>query len=320
MRRREFIALLSSGVAAWPLAVRAQQAGKVWRIGVLADRYWAPMEALRQGLRDLGYFEGGRLRFEYRWAEGSNDRYVTLAEDLVSLPVDAIFTWGTPATRAAQRATTSVPIIFEAGDPVAAGIVASLAHPGGNTTGFTSLAAELEPKRVGLLKELLPQLSSLGVLANNANSAAPLGVKRVQLATETLGVQMIFAETHDAVNLENALLSLAAARPDAVLVIADPFLVSSRLAEFMAKTRLPAMYAYREHVQAGGLISYATDYHHIFRAAAIYLDKILRGSKPADLPVQQPTKFELVINLKAAKALGLDVPPTLLARADEVIE
>jgi putative tryptophan/tyrosine transport system substrate-binding protein len=323
LRRRQFITLIG-GAATWPLAAQAQQSSvKLMRIGVLADRYWAPMEALRQGLQDLGYNEGEKLRFEYRWAEGSNDRYLSLAGELLNLPVDAIVTWGTPATLAAQRATTSVPIVFLAGDPVAAGIVASLIHPGGNSTGFASLTAELEVKRLGLLKELLLQFSSLGVLANSANSAAPLGVKRVQLAAETLGVRIILAEIHNAVNLEKALLSLAAARPDAALVIADPFLVSNHavhLAMFMAKSRLPAMYAYRQHVEAGGLLSYATDYHHIFRGIAIYLDKILRGSKPADLPIQQPTKFKLVINLKAAEALGLDIPRTLLALADQVIE
>jgi putative ABC transport system substrate-binding protein len=325
VRRREVLTLLGGAAAAWPLAARAQQSPtKVVRIGVLADSFWAPMEALRQGLRELGYIEGQSLRFEYRWAEGNIDRYPALAGDLARLPVEAIITWGTPATLAAQHATKSIPIVMAAvGDPVGAGLVASLARPGGNVTGFASLTAELEVKRLGLLKELLPKLSTIGVIANGANAGAPLGVKRVQLAAETLGIRIMVAEIHDEVNLEKALLDLAAARPDAVLVIADPYLVSHhrvQLAEFMAKSRLPAIYSYRQHVEAGGLVAYATDYDHMFRGAAIYLDKILRGSKAADLPVQQPTKFELVINLKTAKALRLDVPDRLLALADEVIE
>jgi ABC-type uncharacterized transport system substrate-binding protein len=324
MRRREFVALLGGAPMAWPLMARAQQPlGKALRIGVLANEWWPPIESLREGLRELGYVEGESLRFDYRWAEGRNDRHPILAAELVALPVDVIVTWGTPAALAAKDATSTIPIVMGAiGDPVRVGVVTNPARPGGNITGFSSATFEMEEKRLELLKELLStRLSRVAVLTTN-NPALPLTIQYMQRAAATFGVTLQALEIREEKDFDAAFDAIRRDRPDAAMTLADPFLGGhqGRIAAFMADIGLPAMYAYRHGVEAGGLISYATNYHHLFRRAAGYIDRILKGTPPGDLPVQLPTKFELVINLKTAKALGLEVPPNLLARADEVIE
>jgi putative ABC transport system substrate-binding protein len=324
MRRREFIAALGGAAVAWPLAARGQHPiAKQVRVGVLANEWWPPIESLRDGLRELGYVEGENLSFEYRWAEGRNERHPVLAAELVALPVDVIVTWGTPAALAAKGATSRIPIVMGAiGDPVRVGAVTNLARPGGNITGFSSATFEMEEKRLELLKELLSgRLSRVAVLTTN-NPALPLTIQYMQRAAAALGVTLQPLEVREAKDFDAAFGAIRRERPDAAMSLADPFLGGhqARIAAFMAEIRLPAMYAYRHGVEAGGLISYATNYHDLFRRAAGYIDRILKGTSPGQLPVQLPTKFELVINLKTAKALGLEVPPMLLARADEVIE
>jgi putative ABC transport system substrate-binding protein len=291
-------------------------------IGVIAPLSLPAIEGLRKGFRELGYVEGRNLRLEYRWAEGPAERYVDAAQELLQLGVDAIVTWGTPATMGAQQATATLPIVTAAvGDPVAAQLVPNLARPGGNVTGFSSLATELEVKRLQVLKELVPDLQRLGVLSNPANPATAIAARGVQQVAQSLGLTVTTVEVRGN-EVEQALVELRDARPDAALVLADPVLLdrARNIVEFMSAQRLIAMYAYREFVQIGGLLSYGTNYHELFRKAAGYVDRILNGAKPGDLPVQAADRFELAINLKTAKELGLEVPPTLLARADEVIE
>jgi putative ABC transport system substrate-binding protein len=323
MRRRTFIAALG-GAAAWPLAARAQQAaGKLVSIGILAIEAWPPIDAFRQALNDLGYVEGKNVRFEQRYAKGRNERFPELANDLVGLNVDVILTWGTDAVLAARQATTTIPIVMGAiGDPLGSGIVTNLARPGANVTGFSSLAAELEAKRLELLKEAVPGLSSVAILFNPTNRYMPLALQSARQAAQTLHVSLAVHEVHDITTLDAAFVNLTKGGPDAFMVLADTFLVSqrSRIAQFAIQNRLPSVYTYREHVEAGGLIAYTPNYHDLFRRAATYVDKILKGAKPGELPIEQPTKFDLVINLKTAKALGLTVPLTLQAAADEVIE
>jgi ABC-type uncharacterized transport system substrate-binding protein len=322
MKRREFITLLGGAAVAWPLAARAQPGERLRRIGVLANEPWPPLEGLRDGMRGLGYIEKEGLHFEYRFAEGRTERYPALAAELVRLPADAIVAWGTPASLAAKQATGTVPIVMISGDPIAVGLVPGLAHPGANVTGLSTLAADLEGKRIELLKELLASLARVAVLSNPTNPFCIVAVERARVAAMALHLDLVVVEAAEERDLDRALLTLSRQRPDAVLTIADPFLTSqrTRIAAFMVENRFPSMYTYREDVLVGGLISYATNYYDIFRRAAILTDKILKGAKPANLPIQQPTKFELVINLKTAKALGIEVPSTLLARADEVIE
>jgi putative ABC transport system substrate-binding protein len=291
---------------------------------VLATEAWPPIDSLRQGLRDLGYVEGQNIRFEYRYAEGRNERFAKLATDLVSLKVDVIVTWGTNAALAAKGATKAIPIVMGAiGDPVGAGVVSNLARPGGNITGLSALSAELEEKRLELLKEIAPGVSHVGVLLNLTNPYMPIAVRHARLAAQRFNVSLRVEEFRDAATLDSALDKLARAHVGALLVPADPFLVGQRrrIAQFALDNRLPSIYTFREHVEAaGGLPGYAPDYGDLFRRSATYIDKILKGAKPGDLPVEQPTKFELVINLKTAKALGLTIPPSLLQRADQVID
>jgi putative ABC transport system substrate-binding protein len=324
VRRREFITLLGGAAAAWPIAARAQQpVTKPVRIGVLANEWWPPIESLREGLRERGYVEGQNLQFEYRWAQDRNERHPALAAELVALPVDVIVTWGTPAALAAKSATSTIPIVMGAiGDPVRVGVVSNLARPGGNITGFAALTFEMEEKRLELLKELLPGGFSRVAVFTTTNPAVRGALQYMQPAAAAFGVTLNSLEIHEAKDLEDAFQAIRRDRPDAAMVLADPFLGGhlARIAAFMAQIELPAMYPYRHGVEEGGLISYATNYHHLFRRAAGYIDRIVKGTPPGDLPVQLPTAFELVINLKTAKALGLDIPPTLVARATEVIE
>jgi putative ABC transport system substrate-binding protein len=322
VRRREFITLLGGAVIAAPFAATAQRSTEVRRVGVLANEPWPPLEGLRDGMRGLGYVEKQGLQFEYRFADGRAERYPALAAELVRLPADAIVAWGTPASLAAKQATGTVPIVMISGDPIAVGLVPGLAHPGANVTGLSTLAADLEGKRIELLKELLASLARVAVLSNPTNPFCVVAVERARVAAQVLHLDLEVVEIAEERGLDHAFVKLSRQRPDAVLTVADPLLTSqrTRIAPFMIENRLPSMYTYREDVLAGGLISYATNYYDIFRRAASLTDKVLKGAKPADLPIQQPIKFELIINLKTAKALGLDVPPTLLARADEVIE
>jgi putative tryptophan/tyrosine transport system substrate-binding protein len=323
MIRRKFVGLVG-GAAAWPLTASAQRAaGKIATIGVLAIEPWPPIDTFRQALDDLGYIEGKNVRFEYRYAKGHDERFPELAKDLVGLNVDVILTWGTDAVLAAKQATTTIPIVMGAiGDPLGSGIVTNLAHPGGNVTGSSSRAAELEAKRLQLLKELVPGLSRVAILFNPTNHYMPLALQSARKGAQILHVSLAVYEVHDTTTLDAAFVTLTEDRPDALMVPADTFLVSqrSRIAQFAIEYKLPSIYTFREHIEAGGLIAYTPNYHDLFQRAANYVGKILKGAKPGELPIGQPTKFELVINFKTAKALGLTVPPRLLAAAAEVIE
>ncbi len=323
MKRREFIGLVG-GAAAWPLTASAQQArGKIVTIGILAIEPWPPIDTFRQALDDLGYIEGKNVRFEYRYAKGHNERLPELANDLVGLNVGVILTWGTDAALAAKQATPTIPIVMGAiSDPLGSGIVTNLAHPGANVTGCSSRAAQLESKRLQLLKEAVPGLSRVAILFNPTNHYMPLALQSARKGAQVLHVSLAVYEVHDTTTLDAALVTLTKDRPDAFMVPADAFLVSQRsqIAQFAIENKLPSVYTYRQHIEAGGLIAYTPNYHDLFRRAASYVDKILNGAKPGELPIEQPTKFHLLINLKTARALGLTVPPRLLAAADEVIE
>jgi putative tryptophan/tyrosine transport system substrate-binding protein len=322
MKRRAFITLLGSAAVLGPRAARAQPVEKILRVGILANEKWPPLEGLRDGLRDLGYVEGQNLESVHRYAEGQPERYAAFAAELVGLPVDIIVTWGTPASLAAKDATGTIPIIMTSGDPVAVGLVPGLAHPRGNVTGFSTQAAELEGKRLELVNEMIANVSRVAVLSNPTNPYCAVAVESARRAAAFLNIQLDVVELGRERELDHAFINLTRVRPNAVLVVADPFLASqqTRISEFLVQSRIPSIYTYREQVTAGGLVSYATNYYELFRRAAVMVDKIRKGSKAAELPVEQPTKFELVVNLKTAKAIGLVVPPSLLARADEVIE
>jgi putative tryptophan/tyrosine transport system substrate-binding protein len=327
MIRREFITLLGAAVLTSPLVLRqaahAAPPGRSVTIGVIAPLSFPALEGLRRGFRELGYVEGRNLQLEYRWAEGSTDRYLSVAQELVGLGVDVVVTFGTPATIGAQQATATLPIVMGAvGDPLSPQLrVSNLSRPGGNVTGFSSLANELEVKRLQVLKDLIPNLQRLAVMANAGNPALRGGISAVQQAAQSsdLTIEIVQLRGND---FDKAFAELRQARPDAVLVLADPVLLDHArdIVAFISAQRLIAMYAYRDFAQIGGLLSYGTNYHDLFRRAAGYVDRILNGANPGDLPVQQADRFELVINLKTAKGLNLEVPATVLALADEVIE
>jgi len=322
MKRREFIGLVG-GAVAWPLTASAQQQGKIVTIGVLAIEPWSPIDTFRQALDDLGYIEGKNVRFEYRYAKGNNERLPELANDLVGLNVDVILTWGTDAALAAKQATTTIPIVMGViGDPLGVGIVTNLAHPGGNVTGCSLDAAELEAKRLQLLKELVPGLSRVAILFNPTNRYMPLALQSAQKGAQVLRLSLAVYEVYDTTTLDAAFVTLTKDRPDAFLVPADTFLASQRgrIAQFAIENKLPSAYTFREYIEAGGLLAYTPNYKDLFRRAASYVDKILKGAKPGELPIQQPRGFHLFINVKTARALGLTVPRGLLAGADEVIE
>jgi putative ABC transport system substrate-binding protein len=270
----------------------------------------------------LGYVEGKSHVFLYRFAQGQAERFPVLAAELVNLPVDLIVAWGTPASLAAHKATETIPIVMSAGDPVGAGIVSGLAHPGGNITGISVQMAEQEGKRLELLKKVLPSFSRVAVLSNPSNPYCTIAVGEARRGAAALGLQVDLVEASDARGLEAAFLTLSRMRTDAVLVVADPYLAGERvrIADEMIKQKLPSIYSYHEHVRAGGLITYTTNYYDVFRRQGLFIDKIFKGAKPGDLPVQQPIKFELMLNLRTAKALDVTIPPSLLALADEVIE
>jgi putative ABC transport system substrate-binding protein len=320
LSRRGVIGLIG-GAAAWPLAARAQQLVKIPRIGIIDD---APIwDHFRRGLRDAGYLEQRNIAFEYRSAEGQPERLAAAAKQLAGFPVDIIVTSGTAATQAAQQATGTIPIVMIAiGDPVRAGLVPNLARPGGNITGNSMLGAEMTPKRAQLLKQLVPKLSRLAFLWNSNNASHRAYLDEWRAAVPQVDAQLLFIEVSRDEEFEPAFERMMQERADALSITADPFHLSrvAWIIDFVAKHRLPTMYVLKENVAAGGLISYGPSIPDLYRRAAGYVHKILQGTSPADLPVEQPVKFELAINARTARAIGLDLPPMLLALADEVIE
>ena len=321
-----FCFALSAMLVALCTSAHAQQQKKISRVGFLGNST-AELEAnlvgpFREGLRELGYVEGQNLVIEYRWAEGDYARFPALIAELIASNVDVIVTAGTPATQAYQKAKTSIPLVMIAvGDPVGTGIVASLNRPGGNITGLTSISPELEGKRIELLREVIPKLSHIAVLWNPKNAFHAIENKQVAAAAAALQMKVLYLGAETQERLDNAFAQIVKERPGALLVLADRVFLHDRvrIMDFAAKHRLPGVYAYVELVEAGGLMSYGPNYADMHRRAATYVDKILKGTKPADLPVEAPIKFELVINLKAAKQIGLIIPPNVLARADRVI-
>ena len=326
MQRREFITLVA-GAAAWPLVARAQQAAKIPRIGLLSP--FAPADtapwhqAFLRGLSDLGWVDGKNIAIEYRYSDGRNDRLPELIGDLVRLKVDIIVTAVTNDTLAAKNAAGGIPIVMAAaGDPVATGIVASLARLGGNITGLSQMNPELNGKRLELLKEIAPNISSLAVFLNPEDPISALGQNEIELPARKMKIEVHSFEVRNTLDLDKALQEATKARVDALAIMPNPVFVTNLklIADFAIQNRVPSVFHLREYAKAGGLVSYGVDRADLFRRAATFVDKILKGANPADLPIEQPTKFELTINLKTAKALGLTVPPKLLLTADEVIE
>ena len=310
-----------------PLAVEGQQAGKVRRIGFLgatsAFTERSRIEAFRRGLHELGYVEGENIVIEWRWAEGKFDRLPVLAAELVRLNVEIIVTGGSTSSGAAKKVTATIPIVMaQTNDPVGSGFVASLARPGGNMTGLSTLAPELSGKRLELLKEVVPKLSRVAVFGDSTTPGNALALRETEFAARTLKVQLQYLDILGPKDIETAFREASKGRADAVIVLGAPVLISQRrqMADLAVKNRLPATYGAEEFVEHGGLMSYGVSVSDLYRRAAVYVDKILRGAKPADLPVEQATKFEFVINLKTAKALGLTIPRSVLLRADQVIQ
>ena len=326
--RRRFLVTTAAGLFAAPLAAEAQPAGKVSRIGYLSPLLPAAdatrREGFRQGLEELGYREGQNIAIEYRWAEGKLDREDDIAAELVRLKVDVILAAGGDHTvRAAKKATANIPIVMTiADDAVASGLVASLARPGGNVTGLDTLTRDLAAKRLELLREVLPNIHRVAVLWNPAVPERAKELKNAQLAARTLRIEIQSLEVRSPADLDDKFTAIIKGRAEALVVLADPVTNTHRakIIEFAATKRLLTMFSLRPPVDAGGLVSYGTNVEALFHRAATYVDKILKGAKPGDLPIEQPTKFELVINLKTAKALGLTIPPSVLARADQVVE
>jgi putative ABC transport system substrate-binding protein len=326
LKRRDFITLLGGAAVGWPLAARAQQPGKLPTIGFLAPTTPSldsrRVGAFVQRLRELGWIEGRNVTIEYRWAEGRTERLAEFAAEFVRLKVDVIVTSATPPVVAAKQATSVIPIVFAAvGDPVGTGLVTSLARPGGNVTGLSIQATDLAGKRLELLHEVVPGLRRLAIMANSGASPAVLEMAEVQTTARALGLEVVASEIRRLEDIAPAFEAFKG-RAEALYVCNDPLVTTNRIRinTLALGMGLPTMYNVREFVEAGGLMSYGPNFLDLFRRAADFADKILRGAKPADIPVEQPTKFELAINLKTAKALGVDVLPTLLARADEVIE
>ena len=326
MSRRAFMAVIAGGLLAAPLAAEAQQAGKVWRIGYLGYGYPTEardLEAFRQRLRDLGYVEGKNLVIESRLAELSVERLPPLAAELVSLKVDVIAAYGNTTIMALKQATQTIPIVMiVAGDPVGAGLVSSLARPGGNVTGLSSLGEGLSAKWLELLTQTVPGMTRVGVLmAPNVPGHATF-LREIKTAGQRTGIAVLGLEARGHDEIERTFVALTKARAQGLIVLPHPVTLTlqTQIVELAAKNRLPAMYPWGEFTESGGLMAYATNRTEMYRRSATFVDKILKGAKPADLPIQQPTKYELVINLKTARALGLTIPPSLLQRADQVIE
>lgn len=325
MRRREFIKLIGGAGAAWPLAARGQQT-KMARIGFIgsgtASIYADRMTSLRNGLRDLGYLEGKNITIEFRYADGNYERLPGIAAELVGLDPDVIVAAATPAIQAVQRATKTIPIVMSpATDPIGSGFIESLARPGGNITGVANMSADLSAKSLEILHSIAPGAARVAVLMSN-NPSHRTQLDEIQGAAKQFGLTLLSVRVATSSEIDGLAGQLANMKCDSVLVFTDPLLISQRvkIAELVAMAKLPAVYQSKEHVEAGGLVSYGASLLSLTKNAAVYVDKILKGAKPSDLPVEQPTVFELVINLKAAKALGLEIPPTMLAIADEVIE
>jgi putative tryptophan/tyrosine transport system substrate-binding protein len=326
MKRRELITLLGGAAVAWPLAARAQQSGKPLTIGFLGPTTPSVegqrLAAFVQRLRELGWMEGRNVAIEVRWAEGRSERFAEIAAELVRLKVDVIVTYATPPVLAAKQATSAIPIVFaSAADPVGTGLVASLARPGGNVTGLSNQQPDTAAKRLELLREVVPGLGRLAILANVGNPAAVLDMREVQAAARKLSLEAAAFEIRRAEDIAPAFEALTS-RVHALYVAGDPLVNTNRIRinSLALGARLPTMHGYRDYVEAGGLMSYGPSALDQYRRAADYVDKILRGAKPGELPVEQPTKFDLVINLTTAKALGLTIPEPFLLRADEVIE
>jgi len=322
MDRRAFVSVLAGGLLAAPLAAEAQQ-GKVYKVGMLTPDDRLGVQVLRQALRDLGYTEGRNLAFEPRYHEGDAGRLSALAADLVKQKVDVIVAASSTEVRAARQATTAVPIIFVVHyDPIGTGDVASLAHPGGSVTGLTAMGTDLTAKQLELLREMVPRLRRVAVLRNPTTPSHKLMLPEATSAARQLGLDMQVYDASTVREFEHAYEAAARGHTDAVLILASPAssVASARLAELAIHHKLPTMHGLKSSVEAGGLISYSPDFDDLVRRAATYVDRILRGARPADIPVEQPTKFEQIINLKTAKALGLTVPRTILVRADQIIQ
>jgi putative ABC transport system substrate-binding protein len=325
--RRTFIALATAGVLGAPLASRAQDLKRRYRIGFLGNST-AQLEAnltgpFRDGLRDLGYVEGRDVEIEYRWAQGHYERFPALIDELLALKVDVMVAAGTPAALALKRATTKVPVVMVAvGDPVNTGLVASLAHPGGNLTGLVSIAPDLEGKRLELLREVVPKLSHVIFLINPSNPFHRSSEAQVRAAAKALSLRVQFAAVQAEADFDPVFDTIAREHPDGLIILADRLFLHhrSRIAEFATRTRLPGVYAYSELVEVGGLMSFGPSYPGMHRRAAYFVHRILNGASPAELPMEQPSQFELIINLRTARTLGLSVPPSVLLRTDRVIE
>jgi putative ABC transport system substrate-binding protein len=326
MERRHFIKFAGGAALTWPTLALGQQATKVWRIGYLgfgeASSWTSEIDALRGGLRDLGYVDGKNVKIEFRWAERVDQTY-ELATQLVQMNVDIIFAPASTQVEPARRATATIPIVFaQHADPVGLGDVASLSRPGGNITGMSMLLTEVSVKELEILRETLPEATRIGLLWNPTTPSHPTAVKAVEGAADKLGVHLVPAPASTVSQIQDAFLTMSRERASGVLVLSSP-LYSARaelLAELQMKHQLPAIFANRANVDAGGLASYGADLNDLYRRAALYIDKIFKGTAPADLPVEQASKYFMVLNLKTAKALGINLPPTMLARADEVIE
>ena len=326
LRNLKSAILLGATLFALCSSAQAQESKKVPLIGFLSSRSpdaeKSRLVAFQQGLQELGYLEGKNILVEQRYAAGKFDRLPDLAAELIRLKVNVLVTTGTPAAHAAKNATSAIPIVIgNAGDPVGTGLVASLARPGGNVTGLSVLNTELSGKRLELLKEVVPTASRIAVLLNPANSINPLQLKEIQSAGPASGVTLLSLEVKGTDDIDRAFTAMKKQRIGALIVLGDPLLEThrTRIAELAVKSQLPAIYSLAPYVEAGGLMSYGTNFDDTYRRAAVYVDKILKGAKPADLPVEQPTKFEFIINLKAAKQIGLTIPPNVLVRADRVI-
>ena len=326
MKRREFVTLVGGAAMGLPLTARAQQSGKLPTVGLLGPAtpaiqgQWTA--AFAQRLRELGWIEGRTVAIEVRWAEGRTERFAEIASEFVRLKVDVIATGGTGAPLAAKQATSTIPIVFAvAADPVGTGLVASLARPGGNVTGLSTQQADLAGKRLELLREVVPSLRRLTIMANVGISASVLEMREVQTAVGTLGLEAATVEIRRVEDIASVFEALKGGA-EALYLVGDPLMFTNRarIHTLAMGARLPTVHGFREYVEAGGLMSYGPNFPDLWRRAADYVDKILKGARPADLPIEQPTKFDLVINLTTAKALGLTVPQPLLARADEVIE
>jgi putative ABC transport system substrate-binding protein len=326
MRRREFITLLGGATAIWPVAALAQQARKLPTIGFLGSSTPSGMSrwiaAFVQRLREFGWIEGRTIAIEYRYAEGHTERYTEVAAEFVRLKVDVIVTYGTPSSAAVKQAPTVIPIVFAAAaDPVGNGLVASLARPGGNITGLSLQQSDIVGKKLDLLREMLTGLRRLAIMGNLGNPATVLEIGEIRVAANRLGLDIISLDIRRAEDIAPA-FDAVNGRAEALYVSTDPLIFTnvSRINTLALGARLPTIHNGKEYIESGGLMSYGPNYPDLFRRAADFVDKILRGAKPADFPVEQPTKFDLIINLTTAKALGLTIPPSLLARADEVIE